>query len=293
MKSHRKFLILYFIFFIIVILLLRFLDLLLMWELIVKEFKYQQLDFDASKTKSIFLGFSNYKKGKETLIKNRDKTKEFIIISYFDLIHPCVFLIDNENSAIPLAFVYLNIKAEKGIIELRIFKFDLIQIKQQNKTKNIIVPVLDSLLTRLYLMKPYEISDYHLDFSKCLKSIYGFYFYLPLISILLLSFLWTKKLMISLLYFLEMPLLFSLKLFLSSISFPFIYCINKFFNANINNTFDSPVGLFTIFLISPLVYLLFLKGILHGWKMSQKEGLSLKEKFVILFFLFLPIFLRF
>jgi hypothetical protein len=287
-----------------------------MWKLIVKEHKYQEVEFyNSGELRLVSLGFSNFKKAREILLKEiSDRPEKIIVVNYFNFINPCIFLIHNGNTDKSLHLGYIGLRVTKGITIVRIFKFDFIQIITREKIENLIEPVLDSVFTRvLFLLPsqlyfevpnknekgelytplgPIEIWEYNLYFSKYLKNVYVFYFYFPLISILLLSIFYSKKLMISFLYFFEMPVLFSPKLFFSSISLPFAYFLDKFLNIKDPTTLKNLSSIVGVLLFL-IFYSIFLKRIFDGLKLVKKEETILKEKFIILFFLLFPIFLRF
>lgn len=312
MEKNKTLKIIKYIFILLVFLLItRFLDMCILWNLAREEYKYIATHYPAFiKAKEdpyiIFLGNSRYEKALELLMSEiKTKRHESYAISYFDFAHPFVFIVYNkiDSKTIPMPWLG-QVEVSKGFNEIYVYKFDLVRIiRESYRLEIIIIPILGSLPTyKLITMPPrsygnnkggfkfyIEIPEFYLNYSRYLKNIYTFYFYFPLVLILLFSLLYTKKIFFSFLYFIEMLLLFHPGLFLSSIFLPFRYFLSKIFGGV---AFIEILQVIAIISVG-IIYCLFLKFIFSGSKMIKNQGLDLKEKFIILYFLILPIIFRF
>lgn len=247
-----------------------------------------------------FLGFSFYENAKKELLKLVEREKEkIIVLAFFDLVCPTRYLIYNKEKRSFISTPWIGIEVEKGFTEFNLFKFDFAEEKHDGRNKSYFLPVVGSVLT------PYSFSyknealgnledskrekssefnivhvEYHFDSSYFLRNIYIFYFYMPLISMLLLRTKYSINL--AFLYFAFMTVVFHPAHFWGY----------------------APLwGLFNQFETIPLVRLipivtaigycfLFIKNIKTGIKSIREKKLELEEKYIISFFLLLPLFLR-
>lgn len=249
------------------------------------------------------IGFSYYESAKEKLLLLVEQRKEkIIVLNFFDLLCPTRYLIfnrgDNEIVSIPWTWSgnRNGIEACRGITEINLFKFDYISIISNCTKKGYFLPIIGSFIPFLIDMYEVEknakdkntfdlsfnIKTHYFDSSIFIKQIYLFYFYFPLVIIMIL--LRKYNIHLSFYYFIIMPMLSTPKYFM-------FYAPSL---SLLELDYEISISLIIIVLIITISFgIFFIKNIRHGLKMIKEKKLELKEKFIILFFLLLPLFLRF
>jgi len=299
----------YFFLLFLVLFLTRLMDISILHSLGEKEdFFLSFMDnIDYSRDTDIYnenIGFSSYESAEKELLKKVEEEEDdrVIVLSYFDFICPTRYLIFNKDKKRRVTFPWVSIEAEQGLTEISLYKFEYITIKTNTKAYGFFYPVVGFPYDMLYEKKtkiPGEEDDKGADFdlnfnsfhpptfyfenSLYIREIYFFYFFPPLLIILLL--LRKHKIHLAYLYFIFMPFLFNPKYFM-------------FFAPSLGLT--DPIGGKPLiiqsiipFIITILFGVFFIRNIKNGIKAVREKTLKLEEKFITLYFLLLPFFLRF
>lgn len=255
-----------------------------------------------------FLGLSGYGHAQEKLTNSLTLHKKLTIVSYFDLLHQSVFLIhcNETNSFVNLgvASIYL----QPGTTTVSFYPMEIIETKRDGEASRAIY-FGDSLFPSLYDKAANYISGTgggenpsdsgkqmkrrisfilnEMEGSSYLKISYYVYFYLPLLVILTLAGRYGRTFYISFIYYLELFLLFDFKRILFTI--PFSWLINLL-GVKISQT---AAAIAAAVVLIPFVIGIF-AGILHNRKeYPTQQVLTPWSKSFIIFFILLPLFLRF
>ena len=282
----------------------RWVDCKLMWELgrweyrTIPEFSGLTAD-EYNSGDTVFLGFSSRKRALEVLKRELAATeKDVVVVSYYNLIYPSVYLCANKSAEptptifLPWEEVKLGGKESAGFYFL---KCDRMIAKRSDKREVIKTMVMGSLLLpmieykeagKLGQFKLPESIYYPMMSSKILKKIYIFYFYFPLAAILILGFAYSKKVLISLYYFVIAPFVFWPVYFL--LSGPLLWK-----NLLLNN---FPWGAWQAFVFwgyMIAMYVIIIKFLRKGRKLRKQEPLTFTEKAMIWFFFLFLVVVRF
>ncbi len=301
--------IIYFFLLFLLLFLTRLLDISIIHSLGEKEdFFLSFMDnINYSRSRDIYngnIGFSSYENAKKELLKKAEEEEDdrVIVLSYYDFICPTRYLIFNKDKKRLVTFPWVSIEAEQGLTEINLYKFEYIRIKTNNNAYGFFAPIVGTPYTMLYEKKmkiPDDEDDkstnlgltfndphppsFYFENSLYIREVYFFYFFPPLLVILLL--LRKYKIHLAYLYFVFMPFLFNPKYFM-------------LFAPSLG--LADPIGgkPIIIQLILPLIItilfgVLFIKSIKLGIKSMREKTLKLEEKFITLYFLLLPFFLRF
>jgi hypothetical protein len=286
------------IFFVLALLLaVCFLDHMLWWNAAKWELKSSRTgrseDF-------LFLGFSNYEKAQKKLSEFtgthiNDKT----VVSYFDLTHRNVFIINNRGTKSFLNVGIMSVYPESGITTLLFHPSEIVETRRENfSTKALYYGT--SLFPQLFDATAKRISKGEegkgigfifnpINDTKYLKIPYMIYFFLPLLIIILLSANY-RRFAISFFYYGGLFLLFDFKrvLFIA----PFSWLINLL-GVNISHTAAAIISalMLTVFITTGFM------GIVYKHKREPVENTGYFLPFwgrgLIVFFLLLPLVLRF
>lgn len=255
-----------------------------------------------------FLGLSDYEtaQGKLTGLVN-SQIREFTVVSYYDLFHPAVFLI-HSRSKTPLVNVgIMNVLPGKGFVDYFFHPTEILEARSNETNRQavyygsaIFPAIYWNIARRLsgqevgeeagtksrpisFIINPVEDADY-------LKIPYYVYFYFPLLLILILTAFYGKPFCISFFYYIGLLLLFDFRRVLFTI--PFSWFINLL-GLNISPTMAAVIAvawaiLFFFGGLSGIVYVI----------NKRKENLGTIQltiwgKGLIVFFILLPLFLRF
>lgn len=286
----------------------RFINLTVWWNMIKLEIKNNPTTTVSNYN---FLGFTEYDVARERLngLANQ-KIREITIVSYFDFVHPAVFLIHSRSRNPLVNMGILNLLPGKGFSDCLFFTSEIIQVRanQDDKTDNQAVYYGSSLFPGLYwhlarrisgagvgdqagsssqpisfLLNSIEKADY-------LKIPYYIYFYFPLLLMLILISFYGKAFCISFFYYLGLFLLFDFRKVLFTV--PFSWLIDLF-GMNISPAAAAIfavvlTGIFTACGLSGLFYYIKERKEKFGIIQLTTWGIGL-----IFFFLLLPLFLRF
>lgn len=281
----------------VLLITLRFLNHMLYWNM-------AKLELKNSKTARIedfsFLGFSSYKKAQKKLLDfSTIKINEKVIVSYYDLVHPAVFIINNRGTKKFVNIGIMNVYPESGITTLFFHPTEIIESRRENAPAKAsyygtsLFPQLYKALAKQksgaekgrgisFILNPLEDAKY-------LKIPYMIYFYLPLLVILIMGANF-RRFLISFFYYLGMFLLFDFKkVFFTG---PFSWLTNLI-GINISHTVTAIISalILTIFLIIGFL------GIFYNRKREAGEAagyyLTTWGKGLIVLFLLLPFVLRF
>ncbi len=278
---------LFYLFGILIILLVvfRFLNLAMWWFTTQLELTNKPPDKQLWYTS---LHLSSHEKAKKKCLElsQRHPAANVIVVSYFNLFHPGVFLVHNKakNSTVDLGRMVIPLGP--GLFTFRIHLTDIIE-KQWNQTLQWRRFTSSILLT--FFIKEDRAANKNLSYI--LKSVentayldipYLIYFYLPLVLILIFSSIYSPAVFTSFFYYPGLFLLFDFKTVLFRV--PFRWLMQLF---NITDT--TPVEGIGAVVVAVLFTLLGIYG-LFNWK---KRRDIFKERLIVLFFILLPIFLRF
>lgn len=276
---------------------LRFLNHMLWWNV-------SKLELKSSKTAGIedftFLGLSTYNKAQKKLVLISQTTiKDKSIVSYYDIIHPNVFIVNNRGAGRFVNLGLMNVYAEPGITTLFFHPSEIIEPRREN------VPVKAfyfgiSLFPQLFKTLAKQISAGEnervmsfilnpIEDSKYLKIPYMVYFFLPLLVIIMLG-AGHRKFFISFFYYPGLLLLFDFKriFFIAPFSW-----LTDLLGIDVSRTAAA--------IISAIIVTLFIVGGFWGILSKHKKEsldhtgcyLTVWGKGLIIFFFLLPLALRF
>lgn len=272
---------------IILLVIFRFLNLFGWWQVTKLELTRQPSNKRASYT---FLDFSNHKKAQEKLLESTQKTAgpaaSIIVVSYFNLLQPGVFLIRNNEglSLVDLGKVIVTTKS--GLSTFTLYLSDCIEEKRKDSkdAARFGSSILSKLLGKKELPSEKKISFLlkSPEKSKYLKIPYLIYFYFPLLIILILSHFYSPAVLTAFFYYPALFLLFDFKNLFFTVPFQWL-------TRSLNIGIPDVMGGLAAVIVVLLFTLIGVAGI-SNWK---KQRVILKEKLIIFFFLLLPLFLRF
>jgi succinate dehydrogenase hydrophobic anchor subunit len=247
-----------------------------------------------------FLGLSGYEAAREKLKNTLTLHAKKTIISYFDLLHPAVFLIHCSETNTFVNLGITTVYLQPGTTAVSFYATEIIETKRNGEQTGVVYygsSLFPSLYEKLanyisgsgggkeaprisFVLKEIEDAAY-------LKIPYYLYFYLPLLVILTLGGRYGLTFYISFIYYLGLFLLFDFKKVLFTV--PFSWLINLL-GLKISPTTAAIVS--AVVLI-PFVFGIF-AGILHSRKQDPLEKvLTSWGKGFIVFFILLPLALRF
>lgn len=257
-----------------------------------------------------FLGLSDYETARERLTGLvNSQIREFTVVSYYDLFHSVVFLV-HSRSKNPLVNVgIMNVLPGKGFVDYFFHPTEIIEVRSNEISRqavyygsSIFSPIYWNIASRLsgqgegvgekagasaqpisFIINRVEDADY-------LKIPYYVYFYFPLLLILILTAFYGKPFCITFFYYLGLFLLFDFRKVLFTI--PFSWLINLL-GLNISPTMAAviAVGLAILFILGGLSGIVYVIN-----KRKEQMGniqLTIWGKGLIVFFILLPLFLRF
>jgi hypothetical protein len=279
----------------ILLVVFRFINLTLWW--FMAKLELTDLVYQPAKmlmlTKNIhytFLDFSTYEKaGKECreFAPKGPGDNSIHVAAYFNLLHPGIFLIQNNNgnSFVDLGRVIVN--AAPGLSTFTLYLSDFIE-KRRDRKKNLEHLGNSLLLSTLlptkqqdpgnritFILKPPEKLKY-LDIP------YLLYFYLPLVLILIFAHLYSRAVFTAFFYYPLLFLLFDFRTVLFTVPFNWIMESADLVPGALMETWGAVIiaVLFTL----PAIIGMF------SWKNRRN---IFRELLIVLFFFLLPIFLRF
>lgn len=244
--------------------------------------------FTSRDVKYTALHFSNYNKAQE---KNRELSQKYpaaavTVVSYFNLLHPAVFVIQNKAKFSAVDLGRITVTLGPGRFTFKIYLADVIEKQWNHNTQRTrfgtsILPVFSAKKASqagqdvAFILKPLKKSMY-LDIP------YLMYFYLPLALILFFSFFYTRAVFTSFFYYTGLFLLFDFKDLLFTVPFNWF---TQLFNIKDTASFEGVAA-------GVLVLLFTILGFVGIFKWKEMRDIF-KEKLIVLFFILLPIFLRF
>lgn len=237
-----------------------------------------------------FLDFSNYKKAEKKcreFAQQHPGDKTIHVAAYFNLLHPGVFLIQNNNGNSFVDLGRIIVTAAPGLSTFTLYVSDFIEKHRNHKKtkKHLGTSLLLSSLLPLktqdtgnritFILKPPEKLKY-------LNIPYLLYFYLPLVLILIFSHMYSRAVFLSFFYYLFLFLLFDFRAVLFTVPFNWVM-----------ESFDLvPSGLIETWGAMVVTLLFTLLGIIGIFSWKNRRNIY-KERLIVLFFLLLPLFLRF
>jgi hypothetical protein len=278
---------LFYLFGILILLLVvfRFINLTMWWLVTHMELTNKTPD---KQVKYTALHLSSQKKAKEKCLElsQRHPAASVTVVSYFNLVHPGVFLVHNKAKHSTVDLGRMVIPLGPGLFTFRMHLTDIIE-KQWDQTVQR-TRFTTSILLTFFIKEDPAASK---DISFILKSMekaeyldipYLIYFYLPLVLILIFSSFYSRAVFTSFFYYPGLFLLFDFKAVLFRV--PFSWLTRVF---NIKDT--TPVEGVGAVVVAVLFTLLGFYGLLN-WK-NRRD--IFKEKLMVFFFILLPLFLRF
>ena len=294
-------------FVVVLLLAIRFLNLILWWNVTRLELTHNTLT-KARVGDYSFMGLSGYEEARKKL-KNSvtlQRVREVTVTSYFDLLHPAIFLIHSRSSKTYVNLGRMSVYPDIGFTALFFHPGEILETRRKATGRHAtyfgssLFPVIYESLAGFissgtigeiargkergisFIIKPIEETEY-------LKIPYYLYFYLSLLAILILISRYGNTFYISFFYYLGLFLLFDFKKALLIV--PFQWLINLL-GVNISQTWAVIIstGIVTIFVIGGFF------GIYSSRKRSIDQlgyNLTVWGKGLIYFFLLLPLFLRF
>jgi hypothetical protein len=278
---------LFYLFGILILLLVvfRFINLTMWWFMTHLELTNKPPD---KQVKYTSLHLSSHGKAKEKCLdlSQRYPPTNVTVVSYFNLLHPGVFLVHNKAKHATVDLGRMTVILGPGLFTFRMHLTDMIE-KQRDQTVQQ-TPFATSILLSFFIKEDPAASK---DISFILKSRektkyldipYFIYFYLPLVLILIFSSLYSPAVFTSFFFYPGLFLLFDFKTVLFRA--PFSWLTQLF---NITDT--TPVEGVGAVVVAVLFTLLGIYGLLN-WK-NRRD--IFKEKLTVFFFVLLPLFLRF
>lgn len=275
----------------------RFLNHMLWWNVTKWEIKSSQTGRSESFT---FLGLANVEKAQKKLSYfSQTSIQEKTIVSYYDLVHPAVFIINNRGAKSFVNIGMLNVYPEPGITTLSFYPSEIIKTKREK------IPATafyfgHCLFPKLFGALATHISDggagkgisfifNPVEDSKYLKIPYMIYFFLPLLIIILLGAHY-PKFIISFFYYVGLFLLFDFKRVFFSIPFSWL-----------TNLLGLEVSHIVSAIISALMLIVFIVAGFAGIFYKRRRDpldysgyyLTYWGKGLVIFFILLPLVLRF
>lgn len=294
-------------FVLVLLLAIRFLNLSLWWNVTRLELTHDHDPLTKARVGDYsFMGLSGYEAARKKLMNSvtLQRVREVTVTSYFDLLHPAIFLIHSRSSKPYVNLGRMSVYPDKGFTTLFFHPTEILETRRQ-KTGRYAIYFGSSLFPALYkklagyissngigegakdkgegisfIVKPIEETEY-------LKIPYYIYFYLSLLAILILSAHYGSIFYISFFYYLGLFLLFDFKKALFTI--PFQWLINLL-GVNISQTLAAVIsaGIVTLFVIGGFI------GIFNSCRRDQVGyNLTVWGKGLIFLFLLLPLSLRF
>ncbi|MCX6578658.1 MAG: hypothetical protein NT166_00570 [Candidatus Aminicenantes bacterium] len=283
----------------------RFINLTICWNAVKLELQGNQ---SISLANYRFLGLSEYEtaRGRLTGLVN-SQIREVTVVSYYDFFHPAVFLI-HSRSKNPLVNVgIMNVLPGKGFVDYFFHPTEILEVRT-DKVANRAVYYGSAIFPAIYWniarrlsnegvgekagasAQPLSFIVNRVEDADYLKIPYYVYFYLPLLLILILTAFYGKAFCISFFYYLGLFLLLDFKKALFTIPFSWL---SSLLGVNISPTVAAviSVGLAVLFFFGGL------SGIVYVIN-KRKENLgniqlTIWGKGLIVFFILLPLFLRF
>lgn len=270
---------------IIILVVFRFINLIMWWFMTDLELTHKSPDKKAKYT-SLYL--SSHEKAKEKCLElyQRYPAANVTVASYFNLLHPGVFLVHNKAKHATVDLGRMVIPLDPGLFTFRIHLTDIIE-KQWNQTVKQTRFTPSILLTFFIKEDPADSKDISFILKSAEKTEYLdipylIYFYLPLVLILIFSSFYSRAVFTSFFFYTGLFLLFDFKTVLFQAPFNWLF---QLFNVK-----DiTPVEGVGAVVVAVLFTLLGIYGLLN-WKNRRN---IFKEKLIVLFFILLPIFLRF
>ena len=278
---------LFYLFGILIILLVvfRFLNLFMWWYTTQLELTNKPPD---KQVRYLSLLLSSHEKAKEKCLELSQKypAANVIVVSYFNLLHPAVFLVHNKAKYAAVELGRMVIPLGPGLFTFRMHLTDIIE-KQRDQTLQW-TRFTPSILLAFFIKEDPAAKK---DLSFIMKSVettgyldipYLIYFCLPLVLILIFSSVYSRAVFTSFFFYTGLFLLFDFKTVLFRV--PFRWLMQLF---NITDT--TSIEVIGAVIVAVLFTLLGVYG-LFNWKYRRD---IFKERLIVLFFILLPIFLRF
>jgi hypothetical protein len=278
---------LFYLFGILIILLVvfRFINLTMWWFTTHLELNNKPPD---KQVKYLSLLLSSHEKAKEKCLElsQRYPAANVSVVSYFNLLHPGIFLVHNKAKYSTVDLGRMMITLGPGLFTFKIHLTDIIE-KQRDQAfqwARFTTSILLSFFTKgdpaankdiSFILKSVEKTAY-LDIP------YLIYFYLPLVLILIFSSFFSRALFTCFFFYTGLFLLFDFKAVLFRVPFSWLF---QLFNIK-DSTPVEGVGAVVVVVLFTLLGVI---GLVN-WK---KRRDIFTERLIVLFFILLPVFLRF
>ena len=272
----------------ILLMIFRFLNLFMWWVVNKSELIHKPADKHVNYA---FLGFSNYKSANQKRLQLAQKqpagtTAPTTVVSYFNLLHPGIFLIQNNERLSPVDLGKVIVTAEPGFSTFKLYLSDIIEKKENHNIYS--TRFKTSILSKVLFSKD-QTSRREISFllkspekSKYLKIPYLVYFYIPLLMIIILSYSYTGAVLTSFFYYPILFLLFDFRDLFFTVPFQWL---TQSLSIKVPGSLEDAAAVFVVFMFTLL-------GIIGLSKWKKRRDIF-NERLMVLFFLFLPLFLRF
>lgn len=289
-----------FLLFLLIFIVIRFLDFSLLWHFMSPYFfnnffegaKISYSDdnnpnrqlIDAFYKNIVFkeIGFSlsRNEAAKELAKLKKIRDKQIVIVSYYDIFHPLVYLIYNKGDDVYLSDQHFTIDSiHKGLSKITFYKEEYRWVTYNNKKDFRMILILGNSCMYLSGMSIVHV-DGSTEFSDLVLSLY---FYIPYLAIFLLLFFLDSSIFLALFCYIEMFLFFGPPGYFIEKSNSFFYSLFKI----------ESLGLYIGYLQVLVLIILFVYGIYYSIKNKKIFKTKKIEKYVIIFFIMLPFLLRF
>ena len=224
------------------------------------------------------------------------KHKKIVILSYYDILHPGIFLVYNRGPSTFLDLGRLLIQVAPGQSVITLYPTDIYRIQSETGHTatyfgySLLSPFFENVAKRSVTdpkqKKPsgttasFILKD--LAKSKYLKIPYLIYFFIPLFFIVVIAISYDFSFLVALYYYVGLFILFDFKQVFVKV--PFFWLFNHL-NIQVSEMMASVISVFLL--------VLFLVFGTMGFSLWRKKENFLWMKRYVFFFLFLPIFLRF
>ena len=275
---------------IILLLGIRFANTALLWHINKQEIINNTITQD----KNIrFLGFSFYDTAKKDFLTESQLNPQGTQIRcFYTLFHPVVFLINKQDKRTFLELGRFDAVLKNGMTEITVFTSEIIKFQHGDQINYKYIG--NSLLKSMFAVMVAKLNQQNgggppfsyilksMEKSKHLKTPYLIYFFLPLITIIVLSQHFGMASLFAFIYYLEAFFLFDTTTFFVVGPFSWLF---KLLGIEISSLLAA--------IVSTLCVVIFLFFTFRGMAHLRSQGKSRWQKFFILLFIFLPIFLRF
>lgn len=278
----------------VLLIVFRFLNVFLLWQVTKMELNRQSEEVPH---RYYHLGLSTHGQSKKNLgLYAALPGEQIVVVSYFNLMEPSIFLVSNPDGRRFLDLGRLAVLVEPGISKITLTCEDMVETERKGEKKSAYFG--DSLFISLFRSTnrkqtadrpanaesppPLSYVQNSMESSKFLKIPYLIYFYLPLLVIVLLSSVYGRGFYRAFLYYLGLFFLFDFSRVMVTIPFSWLFNLLEI---------ELPHTVSLLMATALMLFFLVMAGI--GFRFRKEMIKGLWPRFLMLFFILLPFFLRF